>query len=120
MALVISDDEVKALFTPDDALECVEEAFRQCGLGQAAGDGMTRGFIPPPKRELRIRGKGLPHGAPETVAVGQGIAALEGAGMAVLHHSFKFRDRRGAMYHLLDAESGHTLPSSWIMTAASR
>jgi ornithine cyclodeaminase/alanine dehydrogenase-like protein (mu-crystallin family) len=107
--LVINDQDVKDLFSPDDALGAVEEAFRQYGLGLAAGDGMVPGFVPPPKRELRIRGKGLPHGAQETVAIGQGIAALDGAKLAVIQHSFKFRDRRTSTYHLLDTETGRTL-----------
>jgi ornithine cyclodeaminase/alanine dehydrogenase-like protein (mu-crystallin family) len=107
--LIISDQDVSELFSADDALEAVEEAFRQYGLGLAAGDGMTPGFVPPPKRELRIRGKGLPHGAKETIAIGQGIAALEGAKMAVIQHSFKFRDRRTSTYHLIDTDTGRTL-----------
>jgi alanine dehydrogenase len=109
VALVISDEDVRRIFTVEDALEAVEEAFRQYGRGLAGGNGVTYGSVPPPKRELRIRGKGLPHGGPDTVAIGQGIASLEGVGRAVLQHSFKFRERHGALYHLIDTDTGQTL-----------
>jgi ornithine cyclodeaminase/alanine dehydrogenase-like protein (mu-crystallin family) len=109
MPLIVNDDEVRELLTPADALECVEEAFKQYGLGLAAGDGMSPGFVPPPKRELRLAGRGLQHGDPGTVSIGQGIAALAGVRLAVLQHSFKFANRHSGMFHLIDTQSGETL-----------
>lgn len=70
---------------------------------------MTHGFTPPAKRELRLKGKGLPHGTADTIAIGQGIASLDGVKTAVLQHSFRFPDRRGALFHLIDINTGRTL-----------
>jgi ornithine cyclodeaminase/alanine dehydrogenase-like protein (mu-crystallin family) len=109
MTLLISDEEANEVLTVEDFLETVEDAYRQYGMGLAGKDGFSYGHLPPPKREIRIQGKDSPHGAPHNTAVTQGIAFLEQTGMVVLQHSFRFAERRGGMFHLIDSQSGETL-----------
>ena len=123
---MIDDEDVKKILMLDDVMDALEEAFRQYGMGRAGGDGFRYGFIPPPKRELRIKGKGMPHGFPGNVSIGQGMASLEDTKLAVLQHSFSFPKRKSSMFHLIDAESGDTLALvmnnesyiSWMRTGA--
>ena len=108
MTLLLNDSDVKQILTFEDTLDAVEDAYRQYGNNLAGVNGY--GFGPPPKRELRIKGKGLPHADPQTESIAQGIAYLEGTNMVVLQHAFNFGKRRGGgLFHLLDRVSGDTL-----------
>jgi len=109
MTLLINDDEVRRILTVKDFLESVEDAYREYGLKRAGADGFRHSYVPPPKRELRIEGKGLPHGSPVNTGIAQGMASLERMEMAVIQHSFRFHGRKGGMFHLIDTSDGKTL-----------
>ncbi len=109
MPLLINDEEVKQIVNPQMVLQAVEDADRQYGLGLAGVDGFCGESMPPPKRELRIAGRGLPHGHPENIAIGQGLAYLNEYNMAILQHTFRFKERKGGMFHLIDTMTGNTL-----------
>ncbi len=109
MTLLINDDEVKQILTFEDTIEAVEDAYRQYGLGKIGVTGFSYGGLPPPKRELRIKGKGAAHGSPQNECIAQGVASLEETGMAILQHAFRFKNRRGGLFHLIDTTSGETV-----------
>jgi ornithine cyclodeaminase/alanine dehydrogenase-like protein (mu-crystallin family) len=126
MPLLISDEEVKKILTIEDALDAVESAFRQYGRQLAGGNGFEYRFPPPPKRELRIEGKNLPHGDPKNHFISQGIASLEDTKMSVLQHTLWFQNRKAGIFHLIDNASGNTIAIvmnnsgyiSWMRTCA--
>lgn len=108
MTLLIKDEDVRQILTLEETIKAVEDAYRQYGNGLAGENGY--GFGPPPKRELRLKGKGLPHADPQTESLAQGIASLDGTNMVILQHAFNFGKRRGGgLFHLLDKTSGETL-----------
>ncbi len=87
-----------------DAIDGVEDGFRQHGLGLA----QTR-----PRREVRIRGKDLPHADPRMVRVAQGLALLEESGVVVVDHILSFPDRRTppmrVIKYLIDSDDGDVI-----------
>ena len=97
MVLLISDEDIaKIQFTPGEVIEAVESVYDQDGRGLAYDT---------PRQEARIKGKDLPHIAPGTTSVGQGMAYLEETGVVVLSHTFHF-DWHKYWNHLVDPEDG--------------
>jgi len=97
MVLLISDEDIaKIEFPPEAVIEAVESVYSQDGRGLAYDT---------PRQEARIKGKDLPHIAPGTTSVGQGMAYLEETGVVVLAHSFHF-DWHKYWNHLVDPEDG--------------
>jgi len=103
MPLLIREEDVTKALSLSDVIEAVEDGFRQHGLGLA----QTR-----PRREVRIRGRELPHADPRMVRVAQGLAFLEQSGIVLIDHIFSFPDRRTPMRiikHIIDADDGHII-----------
>jgi alanine dehydrogenase len=104
MTLLIEEEDVTRSLSPGDVVEELEDAFRQHGLGLA----QTL-----PRREVRIRGKELPHADPRMVRIAQGLAFLEESGVVVLDHIFSFPDRwtppMRVVKYLIDAGDGSVL-----------
>ena len=104
MTLLLTDQEVKRALSLKDAVEAVQDGFRQHGLGLA----QTL-----PRREVRIRGKELPHADPRMVRVAQGLAFLEESQVVVVHHILAFPDRTApstrVVNYLIDADDGHVM-----------
>lgn len=104
MPLLIKEEDVTRCLSLSDVLEALEDGFRQHGLGLA----QTR-----PRREVRIRGKELPHAHPRMVRIAQGLAFLEQSGVVVIDHIFSFPDRRTppmrVVKHLIDADDGSVI-----------
>jgi len=97
MVLLISDEDIaKIRVTPEEVIEAVESVYSQDGRGLAYDT---------PRQEARIKGKNLPHIAPGTTSVGQGMAYLEETGVVVLSHTFHF-DWHKYWNHLVDPEDG--------------
>lgn len=100
MVLLISEEDIgKVEFAPEEVIEAVESAYRQDGLGLAHDT---------PRRELRIKGRDLPHIAPGTTSVGDGMALLEETGVFVISQAFHF-DWHRYINHLIDPEDGSTI-----------
>ena len=104
MPLLIREGDVTRAISLKDVIEAVEDGFRQHGLGLAQT--LAR-------REVRIRGKELPHADPRMVRVGQGLALLEQSGVVLIQHLLSFPDRRTPpiriIKHLIDADSGNVI-----------
>lgn len=104
MPLLIEEEDVIRSLSPGDVVEELEDAFKQHGLGRA----QTL-----PRREVRIRGKELPHADPRMVRIAQGLAFLEESGVVVIDHIFSFPDRRTppmkVVKFLIDAGNGSVL-----------
>jgi len=104
LTLLLTDQEVKRALSLKDAVEAVQDGFRQHGLGLA----QTL-----PRREVRIRGKELPHADPRMVRVAQGLAFLEESQVVVVHHILAFPDRATpstrVVNYLIDANDGHVM-----------
>ena len=82
MVLLIEETDIaKIELTPAEVIAAVESAYRQDGLGQAEET---------PRLEIKIKGKQLPHIAPGTTSVGQGMAYLGGSGVFVVSHAYHF------------------------------
>jgi ornithine cyclodeaminase/alanine dehydrogenase-like protein (mu-crystallin family) len=97
MVLLISNEDIaKIQFTPEEVIEVVEGVYSQDGRGLAYDT---------PRQEARIMGKDLPHIAPGTTSVGQGMAYLEETGVVVLSHTFHF-DWHKYWNHLVNPEDG--------------
>jgi ornithine cyclodeaminase/alanine dehydrogenase-like protein (mu-crystallin family) len=127
MVLLIRDDDVKTVFTLDDAIEAVEETYRQHGLG------LVQDKL---RREVQVKGKGLPHVSPGVTSLGQGLACLEEPNVIMLSHFFNFNVVRlkefpyyrtyHHLIHLIDGNDGKTIaiinsPTAvfWLRTAAA-
>lgn len=127
MTLLIRDEDVREAVTPEDVIEAVEDVYRQHGLGIVQDT---------PRREVRMKGKGLPHLAPGTTSVGQGLVYLGKQNMVVISHAFHFWEEstnakalppaRISPYvtHVIDPDEGKTLAiiqssySTWMRTSA--
>ena len=100
MVLLIEETDIAQIeLTPSEVIAAVESAYRQDGLGQAEET---------PRLEIKIKGKHLPHIAPGTTSVGQGMAYLEGSGVFVVSHAYHF-DFHKYINQILDPETGETL-----------
>jgi ornithine cyclodeaminase/alanine dehydrogenase-like protein (mu-crystallin family) len=100
MVLLISDRDIaQAQLGPAEVIEAVEDAYRQDGKGLAEET---------PRLEIKIKGKHLPHIAPGTTSVGQGMAYLEGSKVFVLSYTYHFEFHK-YISMILDPETGETL-----------
>jgi alanine dehydrogenase len=104
VTLLIREQDLSGRLTLGDVLASVEDAFRQHGLGLA----QTL-----PRREVRIRNKGLPHADAGMTFVSQGLAFLEQSQVVEIQHSLNFPDRRTpprrTISYLIDSNTGDTL-----------
>ena len=104
MPLLIKEEDVAKALSLRDVIEAMEDGFRQHGVGMA----QTR-----PRREVRIRGKELPHADPRMARVAQGLAFLEQSGVVVIDHILSFPDRRTPsmriVKYLIDADDGRVV-----------
>lgn len=100
MVLLIRDEDIKAVeITPEEVIKAVEDAYRQDGMGFA---------FETPRLEIQIKGRHLPHIAPGTTSVGQGMAYLEGSKAFVISHTYHFSWHK-YISHIMDSEDGETL-----------
>jgi ornithine cyclodeaminase/alanine dehydrogenase-like protein (mu-crystallin family) len=100
MVLLIEESNIAQIeLTPSEVIDAVESAYRQDGLGQAEET---------PRLEIKIKGKHLPHIAPGTTSVGQGMALLEGSGVFIVSHAYHF-DFHKYISQILDPETGETI-----------
>jgi len=100
MVLLIREEDIrKANVTAEETIDAVEEAYRQDGRGLVQET---------PRWEIRIKGKDLPHIAPGTTSMGQGMAYLEESGALVVSHSFHFSWNKYLNY-IIDPSDGKTL-----------
>lgn len=100
MVLLIDDSDISQLdITPEEVIDVVEDCYRQDGLSMA---------FDTPRMEIRVKGKDLPHIAPGTTSVGQGIAYLEGSGVLVVTQTFHFEFHK-YISHIIDPETGKSL-----------
>ena len=100
MVLLIGDEDVKkAELMPEEVIRAVEDTYRQDGMGFAQDT---------PRREVRTKGKDLPHIAPGTKSIGQGLTFLEESKVVVVSHAFHFSWHRYVTM-LIDSEEGKTL-----------
>jgi ornithine cyclodeaminase/alanine dehydrogenase-like protein (mu-crystallin family) len=128
MVLLIRDEDVRKVVTPEDVIEAVENVYRQHGLGKVQDT---------PRREVRMRGKDLPHLAAGTTSVGQGLAYLGEQNVVMISHNFHFQEKEEqsnvfppvrlnpSLIHVIDAKEGKTLAiirspyASWMRTSAA-
>jgi ornithine cyclodeaminase/alanine dehydrogenase-like protein (mu-crystallin family) len=100
MVFLIEESDIAQIeLAPAEVIAAVESAYRQDGLGQAEET---------PRLEIKIKGKHLPHIAPGTTSVGQGMAYLEGSKIFVVSHAYHF-DFHKYISQILDPETGETL-----------
>jgi ornithine cyclodeaminase/alanine dehydrogenase-like protein (mu-crystallin family) len=100
MVLLIDQNDINQIeLTPRDVIDAVESAYRQDGLGLAEET---------PRLEIQIKGKHLPHIAPGTTSVGQGMAYLEESKVFIVSYTFHF-DFHKYISQILDPETGQTL-----------
>lgn len=125
MTLLISDEDVKKILTFEETIEAVESAYRQYGLGLAGGNSLRHGCPLPPRCEMRIEGKNLPHMSPQIREIHQDMAYLEETGMILCRIGFYLGDKKGRMSILLNAKNGEILAviksslTSWIRTGSA-
>ena len=100
MVLLIGDRDIDEIsITPEEVIEVVEDAYRQEGAGKA---------FETPRLEIRIKGRHLPHIAPGTTSVGQGIAYLMESKALVVSHAYHFAWNK-YVSQILDPDTGETL-----------
>jgi len=100
MVLLIDQSDIDQIeLTPKEVINVVENAYRQDGLRLAEET---------PRLEIQIKGKHLPHIAPGTTSVGQGMAYLEGSKVFIISYTFHF-DFHKYINQILDPETGQTL-----------
>jgi ornithine cyclodeaminase/alanine dehydrogenase-like protein (mu-crystallin family) len=126
MTLLIREKDVKKILTFEDTIEAVENAYRQYGMGLAGWNSLKYRKLPPPRCEIRVEGKELPHISPKIRGVNQSMAYLEGTGMIFLRWSFHLGDKAGNMAYLIDASNGEILAiikapgyEGWIRTGTA-
>ncbi|MDE1852593.1 MAG: hypothetical protein KGI38_02465 [Thaumarchaeota archaeon] len=104
MALLITEPDVARCTSLKDFIAAEEDGYRQLGLGHA--ETLLR-------REIRIRGKDLPHADPRMTKVSDGLAYLEESGVLVVSIGYNFpgvRDPpRKFLKYLFDAKDGDVL-----------
>jgi hypothetical protein len=100
MVLLIKDEDIKGVeITPGEVIEAVEDAYLQAGMGSA---------FETPRLEIQIKGRHLPHIAPGTTSVGQGMAYLQRSKVFVISHTYHFSWHK-YISHIMDPEDGETL-----------
>ena len=104
MTLLLSEADVENLLDLNDSIEAVESGFLHHGLGRAQSK---------PRREVRIRGKELPHADPRMVRIAQGLAFSDQLGVGILHHILSFPDGNPPSFrvinYLISGQNGDTL-----------
>lgn len=109
MVLLIEENDVKKVLTFEDTLKAVEDAYRQYGLGKAGGNSLIYGNPPPPRCEMRVKGKNLPHLSPEIRNINQTMAYLEESNLIFLRWNFHLGEKKGYISYLIDARDGEIL-----------
>lgn len=100
MVLLIDPSDIAQIeLTPREVIDAVESAYRQDGLELAEET---------PRLEIQIKGKHLPHIAPGTTSVGQGMAYLGESKVFIISYAFHF-DFHKYISQILDPETGQTL-----------
>ena len=100
MVLLIDQKDItKIRMTPKEVIDAVEQAYKQDGFGLAEET---------PRLEIQIKGKNLPHIAPGTTSVGQGMVYLEESNIFIISYTFHF-DFHKYISQILDPETGQTL-----------
>lgn len=100
MVLLIDQNDIDQIeLTPKEVIRVVEDAYRQDGIGKAEET---------PRLEIQIKGKDLPHIAPGTTSVGQGMVHLEESKVFILSYTFHF-DFHKYISQILDPDTGQTL-----------
>ena len=100
MVLLIRDEDINAIeIKPEEVIEAVEDAYSQEGRGHA---------FETPRLEIRVKGRHLPHIAPGTTSVGQGMAYLEESKALVISHAYHFSYHK-YVSQIMDPENGETL-----------
>jgi len=100
LVLLIGPSDIAKLdLKPLEVIEAVESAYRQDGLGLAEET---------PRLEIKIKGKHLPHIAPGTSSVGQGMVYLEGSKVFITSYAYHF-DFHKYINEIIDPETGKTL-----------
>jgi len=128
LTLLIRDEDVRESVKPEDVIEAVENVYRQHGLGKAQDT---------PRREVRMKGKDLPHMSAGTTSVGQGLSYLGEQNRVVISHFFYFREEQITaktfppvmitphLIHVIDPDEGKTLAiiqspyAEWMRTSAA-
>lgn len=127
MTLLIRDEDVRKAFSFEDAIEAVEDVWRQHAKGLVQDT---------PRREVRAEGKGIPHGGAGAVGIGQGLAYLAEPNVIGLTHLFIFQKEMEIsktfpyeriyphLLHVIDGNEGKTLAkihspyAIWMRTGA--
>jgi len=100
MTLLIRDSDIKAAeITPEEVIKAVESAYLQDGKGLAQDT---------PRHEVKVNGKKLPHIAPGTTGIQQGLAYLEDTNVLSIMHIFRFNKVK-SLVKLIDPQTGNTL-----------
>jgi len=100
MVLLIRESDIEKMeFTPGEVIAVVENAYLQDGRGKAHET---------PRLEIQIKGRHLPHIAPGTTSVGQGLAYLEETNLFVISHTYHFEFHK-YISQILDPKTGETL-----------
>ena len=109
MVLLIDESDVKKVLTFEDTINAVEDAYRQYGLGKAGGNSLIYGNPVPPRCEMRVNGKNLPHLSPEIRNINQTMAYLEESNLIFLGWNFHLGEKKGYISYLIDAGDGEIL-----------
>jgi len=125
LTLLILENDVKKILTFNETIEAVEDACHQYGLGLAGGNSLKYRCLPPPRCEIRVEGKDLPHMSPQIRSINQSMAYLKETGMIFLRWSFHLGEKKGDIAYLIDANKGDILAiikapiyESWMRTGA--
>jgi alanine dehydrogenase len=112
LVLLIRDEDVRKAFTFEDAIQAVEDVYRQHGKGLVQDT---------PRREVRAKGKNLLHAAIGATGVSQNLACLEEQNLIVIGHIFWYPEKPTLsknfpyertfpnLFHVIDANDGKTL-----------
>lgn len=104
MTLLITESDVIKCSALKDYVDAAEDGYRQMGRGLAETL---------PRREVRIRGKDLPHADPRMTKVSDGLALLEESGIVVVSIGYSFPGKkdppRRFLKYLVSADNGDVL-----------
>ncbi len=100
MVLLIREKDIQSVgLSAEEVIHAVEKAYSQDGKGLAHET---------PRLEIKIKGRDLPHIAPGTTSIGQGMAYLEEDKAFVISHTHHF-DFHKYISQVIDPETGKTL-----------
>jgi ornithine cyclodeaminase/alanine dehydrogenase-like protein (mu-crystallin family) len=109
MALLISEEDVRTLLTPEDTLEALEDAYDQYGRG------LVRNPIRREMRTSNLKGGDLPQEDEGDQGISMNFAYADKYKMAIVKVMTKFNNMK-LLTHLIDTQSGKTLAifhSTW-------